>query len=101
MLAVFGVLVVSVKRFPSAMVPSPNFGGALHPPRDGSSHSCQPSPQIDDSLIHGCWHVVLHVFSPLMSCTILQMKPERNGDFDSLMYAMIFTQQHYPATAML
>lgn len=80
MLAVFGVLVVSIKRFPSAMIPSPDVRGALHPPRDGSSHTCQPSLQIDNSLIHGCWHVVLHVFSSLLRLAVLQVNPKGNSE---------------------
>ena len=39
MLAVFGVLVVSIERFLSGMVPGPDIGGALNPPRDGPSHA--------------------------------------------------------------
>ena len=37
--AVFGVLVVSIKRFFSTVIPGPDIRGTLHPPGDGSCYA--------------------------------------------------------------
>ena len=63
MLAVLGMLVISIQHLVSAVFPGPYVRCALHSPRDWPCHAGQPFSQADNTLVHACWHVIAVAFS--------------------------------------